>query len=241
MKTRRNAEDKVRKAERKYRAEPNDKNYAKYAKEAARAGEPLVRFNVVLGGSAREPRDSDGGACWLQINVSGRALPQDSGIEADEWVNTTLSQFRRSEEGLARMIADSMNAFEPALLERWAARDDVNPRLRISAGDRMNRIERDTKASAVFRDVFESAGFSWWHTGGGCTAWGLNARPGDNDSPYAMITGGDATIPESDDEVIILGFYGEDGDYIEDQDFPITRAGAEAAVAAARRWLDQVN
>jgi hypothetical protein len=232
---RRNPDSKLQKAARRFKAESSDENYRKFAKQALRAGQPLVRFGVVRGGAAAGPRDPDGSCVWVSITVSGRALDAGAGIDADEQVMATLGQLPASLEVVARMQADAMNEFEPALLERWTERPEVNSRLRLTGADRQRRIQSHAQSVSVFTDIFEDAGFTIWHTGGGCTGWGLSTPEGS----YALITGGNATVPETDDDVIWLGLYGSpDDDSYEDVEFPLTEEGARAAVAHAREALE---
>lgn len=235
MKTRRNAEDKLRKAERRFKAEPTDEHYRKMAKEALRAGKPLVRFSVTKGGSSREPRDPDGSCVWLAISLSGRAVPADKGVRDDEWLNGHLAQMPASMEGVAKMMADSMSTFEPAQFERWTERPEVNSKLRLSGGDYMARVFEHAEQSSSFTEVYRQAGFTIWHTGGGCTAWTQEAP----DGRYILITGPDATCPEADDDEIVVGLYDSDGDWIEEAGgtFPNTLEGTHAAIAVAHRLL----
>jgi hypothetical protein len=235
MRTRKNARDKkLREAERRFRAAPTDENYRAYAKAALRAGDPLVRFDVVRGGAAGGPRDPDGSCVWVALSVSGRAVGPGAGVEDEESVRANLAQIPASQEIVAQMIVDAMNKFEPAQLERWTARPEVNRVLRISSGDYIRRVHRSAREGASFPELYQAAGFTVGHTGGGCTAWILESP-----TNHVLVTGGDATVPEADDEEIVVGLYDNEGEWIEEagDEFPNTHAGAQAAIALARRLI----
>jgi hypothetical protein len=227
------AESKLQKARRRFQAESSDENYRKFAKQALRAGKPLVRFGVVCGVAAAGPRDPDGSCVWIEIRVSGRALDAGAEIRDDEWVTAHLGQLPASLEVVARMQADAMNEFEPAQLERWTEREEVNRVLRLSGVDRMSRVMARAQGGASFREHFEAAGFWIWHTGGGCTAWRLD---GPLEDQYVMVTGEDAYVPESDDESISVGYY-QDGDWGDLGVYVNNEIGVQNAIAAARHAL----
>lgn len=236
MRIRRNADAGLRDAERRFRANSTDENYRTLAKASLRAGKPLVTFTVVEGGAAGGPREHDGSCVWLVINVSGRALPGNAGIEDHEWVDTHLAQFTASQESVARMVADAMTASETAQLERWTDREEVNSKLRISGPDYMARVDRRAVDRSVFTELFQQAGFGVWHTGGGCTAWAREAP----DGRHVLITGDDANCPEPDDEEIMVGLYDEEGDSVEGAEveaFSNTLEGAQEAISYALRSL----
>jgi hypothetical protein len=229
---RRNAEDRLRAALRRFKAESTDLNFNALARLASQAGQPLVRFTVSKGGSGSGPRDPDGSCVWLAINVSGRGVPAGEEIEDDEWLSAHLAQFPASQEPIVRLLADAANAFPPAHLERWTEIESVNSRLRLSGGDYRRRVERSAVARSGYRELFQEAGFTIGHTGGGCTAWILGGE-----NFYAMITGEGAGVPDEHDEEILVGIYDNAGENPEGDlaVFPNMPEGARAAVDLALR------
>lgn len=231
---RRNSDRALRAAERAYRSDPTPENYRRYARESLRAGSPLVRFTLSRGGSSYPPTDPDGKCVWVTVNVSGRAMPSETGLGPEEWLTGHLAQLPASRENVARMIVDSLNAFPPAYDHRWTD-DDVDMRLHLSGGDYMARVRTHAEEYSSFTDLYQEAGFEVWHMGGGCTAWGLEGPTGS----HVLVTGGDAVVPEPDDEEILVGLYDPEGEWIEDAGrvFPNTRAGTLEAIAHVREIL----
>jgi len=59
---------------------------------------------------------------------------------------------------------------------------------------------------------YKALGLIWLGTGGGCDAW---ASPGAaNEKPYFMVTGDEVNRPEFDGEIVTIGFYNAEGDFI---------------------------
>jgi hypothetical protein len=228
-------DERMRAAERAFRADPTDEHYREYARQALRAGDPLVRFAVYEGASIRGPRDPDNSCCWIALLISGRALPTRRGIREGEWADTRIAQLPLSQIETARVIAAVMNESERALTHRWGEVPYVQQSLHISSQDYVGRVHSGAQEAAAFPEIYEQFGFSIVHTGGGCTAWTIEAE----DGRHVLITGGDAFVPEPDDDDVFVGLYTADGDWVEDagREFPNTAAGTRLAVAYAIHLL----
>ena len=76
-------------------------------------------------------------------------------------------------------------------------------------------INAPTDAASM--EFFGSAGFGFWQTGGGCTAFGMAIEPGEDGHPLPdseiLITAndGDAHHPYDSDKALLVGLYA-DGD-----------------------------
>ena len=77
------------------------------------------------------------------------------------------------------------------------------------------------------REVMTAAGFEYWQTGGGCTAWGKHIMgSGKKDAPYVMATMQDASaffsspLDALDDKAVMMCFYDASGDWVS-ADYPV--------------------
>lgn len=68
--------------------------------------------------------------------------------------------------------------------------------------------ERQCRAASEVGDALKPFGFSWWHTGGGCTAWGKQiGKEGEAGYREILMTDGDCSAPARLSDVCSLGVY----------------------------------
>ena len=101
-------------------------------------------------------------------------------------------------------------------------------------------------------EFFGTAGFEMFHTGGGCTAFGVHLNPQDDDEgdgkfpayAHIIVTGcfqdtdgewaPDAIHPHDEDKVVCVGYYDEDHDGSDEDDYEICHSWEKAVDAADR-------
>ncbi|CAO0822471.1 hypothetical protein DFAR_3060044 [Desulfarculales bacterium] len=131
-----------------------------------------------------------------------------------------INQPLTDEEAL-EFIADHQEAFRDRLFELgWEVLDDML----VEWLEEKNEEFRVN--SLPCEPVMTNLGWRYWQTGGGCTAWGYNIEPGEDQGiacgRYLLMTSvvHDCSAPDTlKGERILVGLYDQDGEYVEYHEF----------------------